>query len=150
LSSCCQPDKDHLYGKHLSFIPGPLRCIFVKTFDMQTIHPTYRPEYYPATQKISLVKKFISWCKSQEEKRLGWLAVMLFLHGCVLAPVTIAFIFLGGNQMVFWAFVIAAMAMTLVSNLAAMPTKITIPIFFLSLLIDLTVIVMNIVLYIQS
>jgi hypothetical protein len=117
---------------------------------MQTIHTTYSPQYYPVPQKRSLAKRFISWCKAQDENRLAWLAAMLFLHGCVLAPVTIGFIFLGGNQIVFWALVIAAMAMTLVSNLAAMPTKITIPIFFFSLLIDLTVIVMNLVLFFQS
>ena len=32
------------------------------------------------------------------------------------------------------------MAMALVTNLAAMPTKVTIPIFFLSVLIDIAVI----------
>jgi hypothetical protein len=117
---------------------------------MQTIHTTYGPQYYPVPHKASLAKQFINWCKSQEEKRLGWLAAMLFLHGCVLAPVTIGFIFLGGNQIIFWALVIAAMTMTLVSNLAAMPTKITIPIFFFSLLIDLVVIIMNVILFFQS
>jgi len=117
---------------------------------MQTVHTTYNAGYYPASQKQSLVKRFFSWCASQEKNRLGWLAAMLTLHGCVLAPVTVAFLFLGGNQIVFWGLVIGAMAMTLVSNLAAMPTKITIPIFFLSLLIDFAVIVINLVIYFQS
>lgn len=117
---------------------------------MQTVHTTYNTGYFPVTQKHSLAKRFIRWCAAQEKNRLGWLAAMLTLHGCVLAPVTVAFLFLGGNQIIFWAFVIAAMAMTLVSNLAAMPTKITIPIFFLSLLIDFAVIVINLVIYFQS
>jgi hypothetical protein len=43
--------------------------------------------------------------------------------------------------MVLWAFVIAAMTMSLVTNLAALPTKITIPVFFFSLMIDVAVII---------
>jgi hypothetical protein len=117
---------------------------------MQTVHTTYGTPYYPVAQKKSFVKRFIAWCAAQETNRLGWLAAMLTLHGCVLAPVTVAFLFLGGNQILFWGLVIGAMAMTLVSNLAAMPTRITIPIFFLSLLIDLAVIVINVVIYFQS
>ena len=117
---------------------------------MQTVHTVYGTQYYPVARKKSLVKKFITWCAAQETNRLGWLAAMLALHGCVFAPVTVAFLFLGGNQIIFWALVIGAMAMTLVSNLAAMPTKVTIPIFFLSLLIDFAVIVINVVIYFQS
>jgi hypothetical protein len=36
------------------------------------------------------------------------------------------------------------MAMTVVTNLAAMPTRVTIPIFFLSVLIDLGIIIASI------
>jgi hypothetical protein len=50
-----------------------------------------------------------------------------------------------GNSMFLWALVIGAIAMTLVTNLAALPTKITIPVLFLSLLIDLGIIVSSIV-----
>jgi hypothetical protein len=48
---------------------------------------------------------------------------------------------LGGNLPIFWPFAIAAIAMSLVVNLAALPTKITIPVFLFSILIDLVVIV---------
>jgi hypothetical protein len=50
-------------------------------------------------------------------------------------------IILSGNNIAFWIFAIVAMMMTLVSNLAALPTKYTIPIFLLSVLIDVTVII---------
>jgi hypothetical protein len=54
-------------------------------------------------------------------------------------------VMLSGNSMFLWALVIGAMTMTLVTNLAALSTKITIPVFFLSILIDLGIIVSSIV-----
>ena len=93
------------------------------------------------TSKISLWKKFISWCDEQEKYRFGWLAVALTLHGCVLTIMTMFAVVLAGNHFIFWPFVIGAMASTLLVNLAAMPTKITIPVFFFSILIDLVIII---------
>ena len=91
--------------------------------------------------KVSLWKKFITWCNSQEKYRLGWLAAALTLHGCVLTILTMFAVILAGNHFMFWPFVIGAMGMTVVVNLAAMPTKITIPVFFFSVLIDLVIII---------
>jgi hypothetical protein len=48
---------------------------------------------------------------------------------------------LAGNHFIFWPFVIGAMASTLLVNLAAMPTKITIPVFLFSVLVDLVIII---------
>ena len=110
---------------------------------MQTIQPiqnTYKKHSPSFSFDLSLPARFIKWCESQEPQRLGWLAVILAAHGCILAPLTVAVIILGGNSMVYWALTIGAMAIALVTNLAAMPTKITIPIFFLSVLIDLVII----------
>ena len=89
---------------------------------------------------VSLWKKFINWCEGQEKYRFGWLAAAITLHGCVLTIFTMFAVILAGNHFIFWPFVIAAMAMTLISNLAAMPTKITIPAFFFSVIIDLIII----------
>ena len=46
-----------------------------------------------------------------------------------------------------WPFAIGAMAIALISNLAAMPTKYTIPIFFLSVVIDIALIVIGLASY---
>lgn len=86
-------------------------------------------------------KKFIDWCENQEKYRLGWLAAAITLHGCILTIVTMFAVVLSGNHFIFWPFIIAAMGATLLVNLAAMPTKITIPVFFFSVLIDLVIII---------
>jgi len=106
---------------------------------MKAIQHTYQPSYQASTSK-SLITKFFDWCKSQEEYRFGWLAAGIAGHGCFITPATLFFVMIGGNSPVLWAFVIAAMGMTLVTNLAALPTKITIPVLFLSILIDIVVI----------
>jgi hypothetical protein len=96
-------------------------------------------------RKASAWKKFIAWCDGQEEYRLGWLGAAVTLHGCILTIVTMFAVVLSGNHFIFWPFVIAAMASTLLVNLAAMPTRITIPVFFFSVFIDLVIIISCIV-----
>jgi hypothetical protein len=93
------------------------------------------------TIKVSAWKKFINWCDSQEKYRLGWLAASFTLHGCVLTIFTMFAVILAGNHFIFWPFVIGAMGMTVVVNLSAMPTKITIPVFFFSVLVDVVIII---------
>lgn len=91
--------------------------------------------------KVSIWKKFIDWCGGQEQYRLGWLAAAITIHGCVLTILTMFAVVLAGNHFIFWPFIIGGMGITLIVNLAAMPTKITIPVFFFSVLVDLAIII---------
>ena len=102
---------------------------------------TYNHSHETSVTKVSYWKKFIAWCDGQEKYRFGWLAAALTLHGCILTIITSFAILLAGNNFIFWPFAIGAMGMTLVVNLAAMPTKITIPVFFFSVLLDLVIII---------
>jgi hypothetical protein len=84
---------------------------------------------------------FFAWCTRQEENRFAWLATGITVHGCLLTPITTLAIAFSGNSIILWALAIAAMGATLVSNLAAMPTRITIPVLFLSILIDMGIVI---------
>lgn len=86
--------------------------------------------------------RFIKWADGQENNRMLWTALSIAGHGCVVTIITMATILLTGNNFIFWPFALAAMSMCVVVNLAAMPTKITIPVFFFSLLIDVVIIVL--------
>jgi hypothetical protein len=101
----------------------------------------------PQARKIhtSVFSKFFSWCKNQEKYRLGWLGAILTVHGCVLTPITLFAVILAGTNFVLYIAVLVSMAMAVVTNLAAMPTKFTIPVFFFSILIDIIVITLCIV-----
>lgn len=105
-----------------------------------SIQHAYMPSYSKRVASVSLWKQFINWADGQQKNSFGWTALAIMGHGCVFTIFTVAIILLTGNHFIFWPFAIGAMTMALVSNLAAMPTKITIPIFFFSLLIDLVII----------
>jgi hypothetical protein len=102
------------------------------------IQQTITTSYTTGILKTNLFTKFIEWCCSQEKFRFGWLAAIMGIHGCALTPITLFIVVLGGNNIFFWIAAIVAMMMSLVTNLAAMPTKITIPVFILSIAIDIT------------
>jgi hypothetical protein len=107
---------------------------------MKTITQTsYSPSYESPVQ-FSLVTKFFDWCKAQERNRFGWLALSLAAHGCVITPLVVLAIGITGNNLVLWMTAMGAMGITLIVNLAALPTKITIPTFALSLIIDIAII----------
>ena len=92
--------------------------------------------------KTSLWSKFINWADKQEENRFGWTAFAIAGHGCVFTIITVAIVLVTGNNFIFWLFAIAAMTACLIVNLAALPTKITIPVLFFSLLADLAIIIL--------
>ena len=83
----------------------------------------------------------MTWCNNQQEDRLLWLGIALVGHGCVITPLTIMAVLLAGTNLFLFVTALVAMGMSLVTNLAALPTKITIPVFLLSIVIDLVVIV---------
>lgn len=112
---------------------------------MKAIQQTYPPFQLAGIGKKSIVQQFLDWCKGQEENRILWLAIIVAGHGCVLTPVTVLSVVFTGNSIFLLMLAIAAMGMSLVTNLAAMPTRITLPVFALSLVIDLTILAMGIV-----
>jgi hypothetical protein len=104
-----------------------------------TIHPSVQPVY--VKEHTSLFARFITWADGQEERRFMWLALALGGHGCVLTPLTILLVVaLTGLNLALFLTALGAMALALIVNLAAMPTRYTIPAFFLSVLVDIGVI----------
>jgi hypothetical protein len=89
----------------------------------------------------SFVSNFLKWSEKQEHKRLLWVGAGLGLQGSALAPITLMVIFLTGGNLLMLTLAAVALMMVLVTNLAAMPTKVTVPTLFLSVLIDLGVII---------
>ena len=105
------------------------------------LQQSYAPSYTLRLGKPSVWTRFITWCKGQEGDRFLWLGIALAVHGCILTPLTLFILMYTGNSMFFWGIAIAAMGMSLVTNLAALSTRITIPAFFFSVLLDLGVII---------
>jgi hypothetical protein len=82
----------------------------------------------------------MNWCEGQQKNRLLWLGVSLTAHGCILTPITIMAVLLAGTNLVLFVLALVAMGVSLVTNLAALPTKITIPVFVFSIVLDIVII----------
>jgi hypothetical protein len=106
-----------------------------------TLQQTISTSYNPVIAKQNLFSRFISWCDGQEKYRFGWLGGALAAHGCIFTPITLFAIILSGNYFFFWILALVAMGAALITNLAALPTKITIPVFFFSILMDIAIII---------
>lgn len=106
-----------------------------------TFHSTIAREHISGMERTSLIARFNNWCKAQEKNRLGWLGAILAIHGCVVTPITLFAIILSGTFLPFYIAAIVAMGAAVVTNLAAMPTRITIPVFIFSLVVDIVIII---------
>jgi hypothetical protein len=105
-----------------------------------TLNQSFTSSYTEEQSKTSVFKKFMNWCEGQQKNRLLWLGVSLTAHGCILTPITIMAVLLAGTNLVLFVLALVAMGISLVTNLAALPTKITIPIFVFSILLDIVII----------
>ena len=92
-------------------------------------------------QRESIVTKFMNWSTNQEKNRLLWTGIALALQGCVLAPLSLLAVAFGSNLLVLWTLPTICLVVNLVVNLAALPTKITVPVFFITLLLNIAVII---------
>jgi hypothetical protein len=104
------------------------------TTSVISAHSAYKPSF-------TLFSRFFAWCSKQEKNRIMWTGVSLALHGCVITPVTLLAVMLCGVPTSLLILTVFGIFITLVVNLAAMPTRITIPAFILSILVDVGVIV---------
>ena len=104
-----------------------------------TLNQTINTTYTDVVFQPSLWTKFISWCAAQDRNRLLWLGIILTVHGCALTPITVMASLLAGPNLVLFMTAMVAMGIALVTNLAAMPTKVTIPAFVLSVLMDIAI-----------
>lgn len=86
---------------------------------------------YHVTHKETIISKFLNWCDAQESNHFLWLALTFFAQIGLTVPITgVAIVFFGGNSLILWAIMAAVNVPVLVLNLAAMPTKTTLPFIF--------------------
>lgn len=106
-----------------------------------TLNQTIATTYTATKSHTSVFTKFMNWCEGQQENRMLWIGLALAGHGCILTPLTVMIVLFAGTNMFLFMLAIVAMGMALVTNLAALPTKVTIPIFFFSILLDVVIVI---------
>lgn len=96
---------------------------------------------YHLNHRKSLVAKFLNWCIEQENNRFLWLALTFFAQIDLTLPLTaVCIVFFGGNNYFLWIIMVAVNVPVLVTNLAALPTKATLPLLFFGWLTQLNII----------
>ncbi|HXB43816.1 MAG TPA: hypothetical protein VNV85_07155 [Puia sp.] len=95
-----------------------------------------------AHEKRSTFARFIQWATQEDqEHHIAWVGGSITVMTAIAFPLTMAAILMNGE--IFGLIIVAMVSLVLVvtTNLAAMPTRYTIPFFFMGILIDLGVIV---------
>jgi len=113
-------------------------------------HPGAQTNRYHHTRENSgtaRLDRFTTWLNTQEEKRFFWAAISLVGHGTVFTILTFATVILTGNVFALIAVTCATMMLVLAVNLAALPVKYIIPVFFGSLLVDALIMITAIALW---
>ncbi len=100
-----------------------------------------------ANNKKTWWRKFLEYSANQQANRFGWLGLSITLQGCVMAPLTLCAIVFTGNSLILWMLCMLSFAVTEVVNLAAMPTRITIPVLFGGIVLDILVIAASFISY---
>ena len=91
--------------------------------------------------QVNAFSRFINWCEGQESSRMLWLVMSFLLQIGMALPCTLAAIlFLGNKSFPLWIFACVINVPVLAINLAAQPTKITIPTLFFAWAVDLMII----------
>ncbi len=119
---------------------------------MKTVTHNNAGDFYYIDQREhvsvkTIWKKFITYADNQQSNRLWWMTLGILGHGTIFTIATLGIVTVLGNVFLLYVITCCAMVMSVVVNLAALPTRYIIPIFFLSLLIDLGVIIAAILLY---
>lgn len=99
---------------------------------------------YTTTTKANagIITRFFQWCERQEDNRFTWIGVSLFGSIGGVLPLTLLLVSLAypGN-FVLWIASAAVNVPVLAINLAAQPTKVTLPFLFFAWTTNLAIII---------
>jgi hypothetical protein len=110
-----------------------------------TISPVQTSEqvytFHLVNKRPNAISRFFKWAASEDQERhIGWVGITVILMTAICFPLTMAVVLMNGAV---FGLIVAAMfplVLVVVTNLASLPTRYTIPCFFLGTLIELLVI----------
>lgn len=91
--------------------------------------------------KAGIWQKVVAYCDAQEERRFFWVALSLLGHGTIFTILTFIVVILTGNVFPLLVATCLNMVLVVIINLAALPLRYLIPVFFTSLLLDLLIMI---------
>ena len=105
-------------------------------------HSETKYQYHLAAKKPSVLTRFFQWAANEDaERHIVWVGASVTAMAAVFFPLTMSVVLLNGAQFSLIIAAMAAFVMVVATNLAAMETKYTIPLFFLGILTDAIIVV---------
>ena len=89
----------------------------------------------------SVFVRILSWAKDEEKNRIAWLGISITIMTAVFFPITMVSILLHGASFTLIIGSMFSLILVVVPNLAALPTRYTIPAFFTGIVIDIFIII---------
>jgi hypothetical protein len=97
--------------------------------------------YHLAEKRPSTLSRFFKWAAGEDQDRhIGWVGITITVMTAICFPLTMAVVLLNGAVFGLIVAAMVSLVLVVVTNLAALTTRYTIPFFFLGILIDLVVI----------
>jgi uncharacterized membrane protein (UPF0136 family) len=97
-----------------------------------------------AWERKSAIGKFFEWAANEDkEHHVAWVGVSITAMAAVFFPLTMAVILVNGAAFGLIITAMISLALVVITNLAAMPTRYTIPFFILGILIDIVAIIVS-------
>jgi hypothetical protein len=110
----------------------------IMTFIATQPRTTY--QYHSATKR-SLLSKFNAWAtKEESDYHVAWVGASIIAMAAVFFPLTMTAILLNGAVFGLIIAAMASLSVVVITNLAAMPVKLTIPFFLLGVIADVAII----------
>jgi hypothetical protein len=114
---------------------------------MQAIQ--YLPDYksmQAQKSQVHVIARFMEWIKKEEKNHIAWVGASIMVMSAVFFPITITAILLNGAIFTLVMGAVVSLAGVVITNLAALPTKYTIPALMMGILMDIVLIVISFVL----
>jgi len=110
------------------------------SFSITATQKSY-PQIASAKRK-SIITRFFQWAEGEDKKHhIGWVGVSITSMSAVFFPLTMAAVLVQGASFSLIMAAMVSLALVVITNLAALSTKYTIPFFFLGILIDAGIVV---------
>lgn len=105
---------------------------------------TYQSEYktFPIrSERHNLFARYLTWVKNQEKNHIAWVGISITAMSAVFFPVTMSAILFNGAVFKLIIGAMISLALVVITNLSALPTRYTIPALVLGVLMDIALII---------
>jgi hypothetical protein len=103
------------------------------------VHPSYNAIALE-NHTESIATRFINWSTNEQKNRIAWVGISIVVITAVFFPITMVSILIHGASFKLIIGAMFSLILVVVPNLAALPTRYTIPAFFTGVFIDIILI----------